>query len=88
MEISASNDESDLAKSSGDQAKSNRPASRRSMDRVALRMLMGDRAKFLSLIFSITFSTFLISQQLSIFCGLMERTRGQITDVGGNKTGT
>jgi putative ABC transport system permease protein len=54
----------------------------RSMDRVALRMLMGDRAKFLSLIFSVTFATFLISQQLSIFCGLMNRTRGQISDVG------
>lgn len=56
--------------------------SRRAMDRVAIRMLMGDRAKFLSLIFSVAFATFLISQQMSIFCGLMERTRGQILDVG------
>jgi putative ABC transport system permease protein len=56
--------------------------SRRAMDRVAIRMLMGDRAKFLSLIFSIAFATFLISQQMSLFCGLMERTRGQILDVG------
>ncbi len=52
------------------------------MDRVALRMLVGDRAKFLSLIFSVAFATFLISQQASIFCGLMDRTRGQIADVG------
>ena len=52
------------------------------MDRVALRMLMGDRAKFLSLVFSVAFATFLISQQASIFCGLLERTRGQINDVG------
>ncbi len=43
-------------------AKTHKP-SRFAMDRVALRMLTGDRAKFLSLIFAVAFATFLISQQ-------------------------
>lgn len=38
---------------------------------IALRMLFGDRAKFLLLILALTFSTLLITQQASIFCGLM-----------------
>jgi putative ABC transport system permease protein len=48
---------------------------------IALKMLTGDRAKYLGLIFSIAFATFLIAQQSSIFCGLMNRTASQITDV-------
>src|SRR5215468_436233 len=44
-------------------------------------MLTGDRAKYLGLIFAIAFSTFLMSHQTSIFAGLMNRTRSQITDV-------
>jgi putative ABC transport system permease protein len=44
-------------------------------------MLTGDRAKYLGLIFAIAFSTFLMSHQSSIFCGLMNRTRSQIIDV-------
>src|SRR6266481_552712 len=44
-------------------------------------MLTGDRAKYLGLIFAIAFSTFLMSHQTSIFCGLMNRTRSQILDV-------
>jgi putative ABC transport system permease protein len=51
------------------------------MNWVALRMLTGDRAKYLALIFAISFSSFLITQQLSIFGGLMNRTRSQILDV-------
>jgi putative ABC transport system permease protein len=41
---------------------------------LALRMLTG-------LIFSIAFASFLISQQASIFIGLMSRTTSQVTDV-------
>jgi putative ABC transport system permease protein len=52
-----------------------------SMNFVAWQMLTGDRAKYLGLIFAIAFSTFLMSQQTSIFCGLMDRTRSQIHDV-------
>jgi putative ABC transport system permease protein len=48
---------------------------------VAWQMLTGDRAKYLGLIFAIAFSTFLMSHQTSIFCGLMNRTRSQILDV-------
>ena len=51
------------------------------MNFVAWQMLTGDRAKYLGLIFAIAFSTFLMSHQTSIFCGLMNRTRSQITDV-------
>ncbi|MBI4752455.1 MAG: ABC transporter permease [Acidobacteria bacterium] len=51
------------------------------MNYVALKMLTGDRAKFLGLIFAIAFSTFLMSHQSSIFWGLMRRTVSQIRDV-------
>jgi putative ABC transport system permease protein len=51
------------------------------MNFVAWQMLTGDRAKYLGLIFAIAFSTFLMSHQSSIFCGLMNRTRSQIRDV-------
>ncbi len=51
------------------------------MNFVALRMLTGDRAKYLGLIFAIAFSTFLLENQTSIFAGIMKRTGNQITDV-------
>jgi putative ABC transport system permease protein len=47
---------------------------------VALRILLGDRAKYIGLIFGIAFSTMLMSNQISIFTGLMLRTAGQIID--------
>jgi putative ABC transport system permease protein len=51
------------------------------MNFIAWQMLTGDRAKYLGLIFAVAFSTFLMSHQVSIFCGLMNRTRSQIVDV-------
>jgi len=51
------------------------------MNWLALRMLTGDRAKYLALVFAISFSSFLITQQASIFAGIMDRTRSQILDV-------
>ena len=51
------------------------------MNQIALKMLVEDRAKYLSLIFSIAFAAFLISHQSSIFAGLMSRTTSQIKDV-------
>lgn len=48
---------------------------------VALRMLTFDTAKYLGLIFTVAFSTFLISQQASVFASLMTRTTSQIRDV-------
>jgi putative ABC transport system permease protein len=48
---------------------------------VALRMLTGDRAKYLGLVFAIAFCTFLLQNQTSIFAGIMKRTGNQIADV-------
>jgi putative ABC transport system permease protein len=50
------------------------------MNNVALRILLGDRAKYVGLIFGIAFSTMLMSNQTSIFVGLMLRTANQILD--------
>jgi putative ABC transport system permease protein len=50
---------------------------------IALKMLVGDRAKFLGIVLGLTFSALLITQQGSIFCGLMLRTCGQVTDITG-----
>jgi putative ABC transport system permease protein len=48
---------------------------------VAWKMLTGDRTKYLGIIFGIAFATLLMSQQVSIFVGIMGRTASQITDV-------
>jgi len=48
------------------------------MRRVAIKMLLGDRAKYLGLVFGVTFATLLMAQQVSIFTGLMSRTAGSI----------
>jgi hypothetical protein len=48
---------------------------------VALRMLTGDRAKYLGLIFAIAFCTFLLENQTSIFASILKRTGSQILDV-------
>lgn len=50
------------------------------MNTVALRMLMGDRAKFFGIVFGIAFAAFLMTQQMAIFVGLMTRTYGFVTD--------
>ena len=44
-------------------------------------MLIGDRAKYLGLIFGIMFATLLMAQQLSLFIGIMQRTSKIIEDV-------
>jgi putative ABC transport system permease protein len=51
------------------------------MNFVALKMLTGDRAKYLGLIFAIAFCTFLLENQTSIFAGILRRTGSQILDV-------
>jgi putative ABC transport system permease protein len=45
-----------------------------------MRMLMGDRAKYLGIIMGIAFAALLITQQASIFVGLMTRTFGFVSD--------
>jgi putative ABC transport system permease protein len=44
-------------------------------------MLTGDRSKYFGLVFGVTFATLLMSQQTSIFMGIMKRTASQIIDV-------
>ena len=51
------------------------------MNFVALKMLTGDRAKYLGLIFTIAFSSFLLANQTSIFAGILARTGSQIINV-------
>src|SRR6266849_4123245 len=51
------------------------------MNFVAWKMLTGDRAKYLGLIFTIAFCTFLLENQTSIFAGILRRTGSQIKDV-------
>src|SRR5207247_6209605 len=51
------------------------------MNFVALNMLTGDKAKYLGLIFTIAFCTFLLQNQTSIFAGILKRTGSQIADV-------
>jgi len=51
------------------------------MNWVAIKMLTGDRAKYFGIVLGITFASFLITQQLAIFCGLMTRTYGAVTDL-------
>ena len=48
------------------------------MNWIALRMLMGDRAKYFGLIFGVSFATLLMTQQVSIFMGILTRTASQI----------
>jgi putative ABC transport system permease protein len=51
------------------------------MNFVAIRMLTGDRSKYLGLVFTISFASMLMAHQASIFAGLMKRTTSQIQDV-------
>lgn len=50
---------------------------------VALRMLVGDTAKFLGILFGVAFASLLMGQQFSTFCGLMLLTTSQIQDIHG-----
>ncbi len=43
------------------------------MLRVAMKMLLGDRAKYVGLLFGITFTSFLVTFAGSYFCGFMTR---------------
>ena len=51
------------------------------MNWVALKMLAGDSAKLLGLVFGVMFATLLMSQQVSIFIGIVRRAGSQIVDV-------
>jgi putative ABC transport system permease protein len=46
-------------------------------------MLVGNRVKYLGIVFGVVFAAVLIAQQASIFCGLMSLTVSQIRDIEG-----
>jgi putative ABC transport system permease protein len=48
---------------------------------VAIKMLMGDRAKYLGIVAGVTFAALLIAQQASIAIGLLLRTTAHIQDI-------
>jgi putative ABC transport system permease protein len=52
------------------------------MNYIALRMLMGDRGKYLGIVMGLTFASLIMTQQPAIFVGLMMRSYSFITDVG------
>jgi len=51
------------------------------VNRIAIKMLVGDRAKYLGIVMGVTFASLLITQQAAIFTGLMTRTYSAITDL-------
>lgn len=51
------------------------------MNWVAWKMLTGDRAKYMGTVFGVAFGVLLISQQTSIFVGIISRTASQVSDV-------
>ena len=50
------------------------------MNRIAIKMLVGDVAKYFGILLGITFAALLITQQSSIFVGLMARTCAFLDD--------
>ena len=50
------------------------------MYKLALKMLIEDRAKFIGMVVSLAFSALIITQQAAIFIGIMMRTFGTIVD--------
>ncbi|MEY2746088.1 MAG: hypothetical protein RL112_1130 [Planctomycetota bacterium] len=49
---------------------------------VALKMLVGDRGRYLGIILGVAFASLLITQQMSVFTGIMFRTFSTVTDAG------
>ena len=51
------------------------------MLRLALKMLFGDRAKYAMLVCGLSFCALLMSQQTSVFCGLLQWTNATVRNV-------
>lgn len=49
---------------------------------IAFRMLVGDRGKYLGIVFGLSFASLIMTQQPGIFAGLMTRSYSFITDLG------
>lgn len=52
------------------------------MHYIALKMLLGDRGKYLGIVLGLTFASLIMTQQPAIFVGLMSRSFSFISDVG------
>jgi len=52
------------------------------MNHIALKMLMGDKGKYLGIVMGLTFASLIMTQQPAIFLGIMSRTYSFIADVG------
>ena len=52
------------------------------MSFIAIKMLLGDRAKYVGIIIGLTFASFLVTWPSAIFSGVMSRTFSFVTDVG------
>src|SRR5688572_29186463 len=52
----------------------------RAMDAVAVKMLLGDRRRYYVIVFGIALSAFLMSHQLAVFAGAIDRTTSLIQD--------
>lgn len=51
---------------------------------IALKMLIGDKAKYIGIVLGLCFASFIISQQSAILLGIVNRTFGFITDTSQN----
>ena len=49
---------------------------------LALKMLLGDKAKYIMLISGLTFASLLMTEQAGIFCGIMQWTGSTLDNVG------
>ncbi len=47
---------------------------------IALKMLIGDKAKYIGIVLGLSFASFIISQQAAILVGIINRTFGFVTD--------
>jgi len=52
------------------------------MNHIALKMLMGDKGKYLGIVMGLTFASLIMTQQPAIFLGLMSRSYSFISDLG------
>lgn len=52
------------------------------MNHIALKMLVGDKGKYLGIVMGLTFASLIMTQQPAIFLGIMARTFSFISDVG------
>lgn len=49
---------------------------------IALRMLIGDKGKYLGVVLGLDMATFLMTQQPAIFLGILSRSYGILSDAG------